>query len=269
MSSADTMHDDVMREHPGLLQCVESDVKQMFLESCRMKISPVCRAIQTTSSASVALHEMFPVTQGARMFDVRKEAGFKLPEWIPGAIPLFSVLETKHHGLVMLLAVGYTVTKSEFKIAPFEQLRLTDDLCLSVSSKQATFSSKNKQRKAAAAVSEPEGTLPVHPRGDNPDAGHQRGGAAADRDQAPPLLPLLGQAPVSGLVLLPRLPDRALSRAQAAVREDAEAMKAPCKICQVKSATILIRCLKYKRVRHPMKTRTNGSANPRKQESGS
>ena len=150
MSSADTMHDEVMREHPDLLQCVESDVKQMFLESCRMKISPVCRAIQTTSSASVALHEMFPVTQGARMFDVRKEAGFKLPEWIPGAIPLFSVLETKHHGLVMLLAIGYTVTKSEFKIAPFEQLRLTDDLCLSVSSKQATFSSKNKQRKAPA-----------------------------------------------------------------------------------------------------------------------
>jgi hypothetical protein len=143
MSSTDTLHDEVMRDHPDILQCVESDVKRMFSEFCGMKVSPVCRAIWTTSSTSVALHEMFPVTLGARILDIRKD--IQCPE------SQTFVIETRHHELVMMMAVGYTVvSKSEFTVAPFEQLQLTDDLCLSVSSKQATASSKNKQRKAPA-----------------------------------------------------------------------------------------------------------------------
>jgi hypothetical protein len=151
MTSADTMHASVMRQHPGMLPAVEADVKQTFSISCRTKVSPVCRAITATQdqpSTSVFLHEMFPVLAGACFMDIEKEAGFKIPTCSASASPIFRVVDTKHHGMAMLLVMGYTASGSEIKSAP-EHIHLSDDMCLHIQSKQT--SSKNKQRKAPHA----------------------------------------------------------------------------------------------------------------------
>jgi hypothetical protein len=150
---SDAMHDNVMREHPNILPCVESEIKHTFSTSCNVKVSPVSRALMTTSTINAPLHELFPVLLGARVMDVEKEAGVQQHKLSPADVPIFEIIETKHHGLAILMVIGYTITANEIKQAPptnFELESSQDTLSLHIHCKQPTFSSKNKQRKAPA-----------------------------------------------------------------------------------------------------------------------
>ena len=148
---SDAMHDDVMREHPDILPCVESEIKHTFSVSCNVKVSPVSRALMTTDSTNAPLHELFPVLMGARVMDVEKEAGIQQQKLSPADVPIFETIETKHHGLVILMVIGYTVSGRDSKQAPPSNLELDfDNLCLRIHCKQPTLPSKNKQRKTPA-----------------------------------------------------------------------------------------------------------------------